>query len=69
MGTLHAGIFERGERMGILALGAVVGFLPVAHGVVAAGASITALQRIAIAHREMAKIDAAAARVGEGRTS
>ena len=51
--------------MGILALGAVTGFLPVALGVVAAGASITALQRIAIAHREMAKIDAA--RVGEGR--
>ncbi|HVH04987.1 MAG TPA: CDP-alcohol phosphatidyltransferase family protein [Myxococcota bacterium] len=65
MGSLDAGFFERGERMGILALGAVTGFLPVALGVVAAGASITALQRIAIAHREMAKIDAA--RVGEGR--
>ena len=67
MGSLDAGFFERGERMGILALGAVTGFLPVALGVVAAGASVTALQRIAIAHREMAKIDAAAARVGEGR--
>jgi archaetidylinositol phosphate synthase len=67
MGSLDAGFFERGERMGILALGAVTGFLPIALGVVAAGASITALQRIAIAHREMAKIDAAAARVGEGR--
>jgi phosphatidylglycerophosphate synthase len=65
MGSLDAGFFERGERMGILALGAVTGFLPVALGVVAAGASITALQRIAIAHREMAKIDAA--RVGESR--
>jgi phosphatidylglycerophosphate synthase len=66
MGSLDAGLFERGERMGILALGAVTGFLPIALGVVAVGASVTALQRIAIAHREMAKIDAAA-RVGEGR--
>jgi hypothetical protein len=31
----------------------------VALAVVAVGATITALQRIAIAHREMAKIDAA----------
>jgi phosphatidylglycerophosphate synthase len=68
MGSLDAGIFERGERMGILALGAVTGYLPVALGVVAVGASVTALQRIAIAHREMAKIDAAA-RVGEGPSS
>ena len=45
--------------MGILALGAVTGFLPVALGVSRSGASVTALQRIAIAHREMAKIDAA----------
>jgi phosphatidylglycerophosphate synthase len=65
MGRLDAGFFERGERMGILALGAVTGYLPAALGVVAAGASLTALQRIAIAHREMEKIDAAA-RVSEG---
>lgn len=66
MGHLDGGLFERGERMGILALGAVTGFLPVSLGVVAVGASITALQRIAIAHREMAKIDAEA-RVSEGQ--
>jgi phosphatidylglycerophosphate synthase len=68
MGRLDAGFFERGERMGILALGAVTGYLPVALAVVAAGASATALQRIAIAHREMEKIDAAASRVSEGQT-
>jgi phosphatidylglycerophosphate synthase len=66
MGRLDAGFFERGERMGILALGAVAGYLPAALSIVAAGATLTALQRIAIAHREMEKIDAAAARVTEG---
>jgi phosphatidylglycerophosphate synthase len=68
MGRLDAGFFERGERMGILALGAVTGYLPVALGVVAAGATVTALQRISIAHREMEKIDAAASRVSGGQT-
>ena len=67
MGRLDAGFFERGERMGILSLGAVTGYLPVALAVVAVGATVTALQRIAIAHREMEKIDAAA-RVTEGPT-
>jgi phosphatidylglycerophosphate synthase len=66
MGRLDAGFFERGERMGILALGAVTGYLPAALGIVAAGASLTALQRIAIAHREMEKIDAAS-RVSGGQ--
>lgn len=65
MNRLDAGLFERGERMGILSLGAVTGYLPVALAVVAVGATVTALQRIAIAHREMAKIDAA--RVTEGQ--
>ena len=67
MGRLDAGFFERGERMGILSLGAVTGYLPIALGVVAVGATVTALQRISIAHREMEKIDTAA-RVSEGQT-
>jgi phosphatidylglycerophosphate synthase len=66
MRRLDAGFFERGERMGILAFGAVTGYLPVALVVVAIGASVTALQRIAIAYREMEKIDEAAGRVSEG---
>jgi CDP-diacylglycerol--glycerol-3-phosphate 3-phosphatidyltransferase len=65
MGRLEGGLFERGERMGILSFGAVTGFLPIALAVVADGATITALQRIAIAHREMAKIDAE--RISEGQ--
>jgi len=65
MPRLDAGFFERGERMGILAFGAVTGYLPIALVVVAIGASATALQRIAIAYREMAKIDADARPSGE----
>ena len=67
MRRLDAGFFERGERMGILAFGAVTGYLPVALVVVAIGASATALQRISIAYREMEKIDEAA-RVSGGPT-
>jgi phosphatidylglycerophosphate synthase len=67
MRRLDAGFFERGERMGILALGAVTGYLPVALVVVAVGASATAAQRIGIAYRAMEKIDEAA-RVSGGPT-
>jgi archaetidylinositol phosphate synthase len=59
MKRLDAGLFERGERMGILSIGAVTGYLPAALVLVAVGATATALQRISIAYREMAKIDAA----------
>lgn len=60
MKRLDVGLFERGERMGLLAIGAVTGYLPIALGVVAVGATVTALQRIFVAYREMEKIDAAA---------
>jgi phosphatidylglycerophosphate synthase len=67
--SLDAGIFERGERAGILALGALIGFLPVALSVIAIGASITVVQRMALAYREMHRIDAAAAsQVSEGQS-
>jgi CDP-diacylglycerol--glycerol-3-phosphate 3-phosphatidyltransferase len=66
---LDAGFLERGERAGILALGALLGALPWALALVALGATVTVAQRIALAHREMAKLDAAgAARVSEGQT-
>lgn len=58
---LDVGFLERGERTGLLALGALVGFLPWALGLVAVGATATVFQRVARAHREMEKLDAAAA--------
>lgn len=54
----RVGIFERGERMIILALGAVTGFMVTALWVVAIGSTITVFQRFAHAYREMAEIDA-----------
>ena len=56
---LDAGFLERGERAGILALGALLGFLPLALTVIALGSTVTVVQRIALARREMEKLDAA----------
>jgi len=68
--NLDAGIFERGERTVVLALGALVGLLPAALVIVAAGASITVVQRMALAYREMQRLDAAASTQGsEGPSS
>ena len=57
---LDAGFFERGERTGVLALGALVGLLPAALVIVAVGASVTVVQRMSLAYREMHRLDAAA---------
>jgi len=68
--TLDAGIFERGERTGVLALGALFGLLPAALVVVALGASLTVVQRMALAYRVMQRLDAAAsAERTEGQSS
>ncbi len=53
------GLLERAERLLILVAGALVGWLPLALGVVAVGSTITAGQRVALAHRRMAQLDAA----------
>jgi CDP-diacylglycerol--glycerol-3-phosphate 3-phosphatidyltransferase len=67
---LDAGVFERGERTGVLALGALFGLLPAALVVVAVGASVTVVQRIALAYREMERLDAAASvEAAEGQSS
>ena len=55
---LEAGLFERGERTVLLALGALAGLLPWALAVLAVGATLTVGQRMALAYREMEKIDA-----------
>ncbi len=57
---LPGGLLERGERVGVLAAGAVLDLMVPALWVLALGTSVTAVQRIAAAHREMALLDAAA---------
>ena len=54
------GVLERGERVGILAAGAILGFLVLALWIVAIGATITVIQRFLLARREMERLDAAA---------
>ncbi|MCP3982948.1 MAG: CDP-alcohol phosphatidyltransferase family protein [bacterium] len=50
------GILERAERVVILVAGALFGLMPIAVGVVAAGSTWTAGQRILIARRRMAEL-------------
>jgi len=56
---ITVGLLERGERMGILAAGALFGLMVPALWVVAIGSAITVIQRFERAYREMQKIDAA----------
>jgi CDP-diacylglycerol--glycerol-3-phosphate 3-phosphatidyltransferase len=51
------GLLERAERIVILVLGGLTGWMPLALGVVAVGSAITAGQRIALAHRLMRELD------------
>ena len=53
------GLMERAERVVILAAGALFGLLVAALWIVAIGSAITAGQRIALAYREMQRLDAA----------
>jgi phosphatidylglycerophosphate synthase len=56
--ALTGGLVERGERVGLIAGGALLGFLPVALGLVAAGSAVTVVQRMTQAHRLMADLEA-----------
>ena len=56
----NGGIMERGERVLFLVAGALTGYLPLCLGIVAAGSAVTAIQRVVMAYREMAQVDAAA---------
>ncbi|MFT5443331.1 MAG: phosphatidylglycerophosphate synthase [Myxococcota bacterium] len=62
---LPGGMLERGERMGVLVAGSVFGFLPFALCLMAVGTTYTVGQRLSAAHREMAVLDAAAAKQAE----
>lgn len=55
---LRGGLFERAERIVVLVAGALFGLMPVALAIVAVGSAATAVQRMAIAYREMQALDA-----------
>jgi CDP-diacylglycerol---glycerol-3-phosphate 3-phosphatidyltransferase len=55
----EVGLLERAERVVVLAAGAVFGLLVPALWIIAIGSAITAGQRIALAYREMERLDAA----------
>lgn len=58
--SFGVGVLERAERVIILALGALSGWMVAALWILAVGGVITTVQRFARAHREMERIDAAA---------
>ena len=54
---IEVGILERGERIGLLAAGAILGAMVPALVVVAIGSIITVIQRFFAAHREFARLE------------
>ena len=64
---LEGGLLERGERIGLLAAGAILGVMQPVLWLLAAGTIYTVAQRFGVAYRELGKLDAAAeTRAGEG---
>ena len=55
--NFSVGLFERGERFGVLAAGAVFGLVVPALWLITAGSTVTVAQRIALAYREMERMD------------
>lgn len=56
---LEVGLLERGERVGILAAGAILGFPIAALWIIAIGSTITVIQRFAAAYHAMGRLDEA----------
>jgi phosphatidylglycerophosphate synthase len=56
--SLEGGVFERGERLVVLALGALTGLLVPALWVIAVLGAFTVVQRCASAYRELGRLDA-----------
>ena len=54
---INVGFFERGERVGVLAAGAMFGFPVLALWILTLGSSITVSQRFSKAYREMRRLD------------
>jgi phosphatidylglycerophosphate synthase len=55
---MPGGLLERGERVGLLAAGAILGLIWPVLWVLAIGTVVTVGQRFLYAHREMARLDA-----------
>lgn len=56
--TLKVGMMERGERFGVLIVGALTGFVMTAVVLIAAGATITAVQRVLAGRRLLRELEA-----------
>ena len=54
---IEVGILERGERVGLLAAGAILGWVVPALLLVAIGSIITVIQRFVAAHRELNELE------------
>jgi CDP-diacylglycerol--glycerol-3-phosphate 3-phosphatidyltransferase len=65
----EVGLLERGERVGLLAAGALFGLLIPVLWIIAIGSTITVAQRFAIARREMNRMDEADRRAREAETA
>ena len=67
--NFKVGVFERGERIVVLAAGALSGWMVPALWIVAVGSTVTVVQRFVRAHREMSLIDAGERAAVEESTS
>lgn len=56
--SFEVGLLERGERVGLLAAGAILDLLIPALWIIAIGSTITVAQRFALAKRELDRLDA-----------
>ena len=64
--SLRGGVLERGERIALIVAGLLFDLVVPALWVIAVGATITVIQRFALAYRELQRSDANARRqVGE----
>jgi phosphatidylglycerophosphate synthase len=57
--TIEVGLLERGERVGLLAAGALFDLMIPVLWVIAVGSTVTVIQRFALARREMDRMDRA----------
>ena len=66
---LDGGMFERGERIGLIALGAILGIMVPVLWLLAIGTSVTVVQRFAGAYRALARIELASPEPGSAASA